>query len=154
MTDGRTAFEAEVMGVLERWSGALLDKDLDALRSCYLDDVRVFDLGTQFTGCDQLRALWESCFPYFANPIGTERKDIQLTVGSNMALVTFLSRLKGMESVHPSAKSWLQTTVGMRKQGDGWKIILDHISLPVDCGAEKPTYILDEPEASSAGPSR
>jgi len=151
MTDNKTVVEAEVTSGQARCSHAIWKEDLEALRSCYADDVRVFDLGAQFTGCDQLSALWGSCFPYFANPIGTERKDIQLTVNPDMAVATFLSRLTGMESDHPSAKSWLRTTVCLRKLVDGWKIIHDHISLPVDCSAEKPPYILDQPEASSAG---
>jgi ketosteroid isomerase-like protein len=32
----------------------------------------------------------------------------------------------------------------MRKIGDDWKIIHDHLSLPADHGAEKPAYILRE----------
>ena len=99
------------------------------------------------------RALWDKdleCFPYFANRIGTEREDIELTVSSELAFVTFLSRPVRTESDNPSAKSWLRTSVCLKKLGDGWKVIRDHISLPVDCGAEKPTYILDEPEAGSA----
>lgn len=154
MEDNSTDVEADVTSVLDIWSRALWDEDLEALRSCYADDARVFDLGAQSTGYDQLSALWESCFPYFANPIGTERKDIQLTVSPDLAVVTFLCRLTGMESDHPSAKSWLRITVCLRNLGNSWKIVHDHISLPVDCGAEKPTYILDEPETSSYGPSR
>jgi ketosteroid isomerase-like protein len=138
-----TDLEQEVMRVLENWSNALRAKDLDALGRCYAEDVRVFDLGARMVGYDNLRALWESCLPYFPNPIGTERKDIQIMAVPGMAPVTFLSRLIGMESDHPSAKSWLRTTVCLRKVGDEWKIVHDHISLPVDCGAEKPTHIFD-----------
>lgn len=60
-----------------------------------------------------------------------------------MAVATFFSRLTGMAPDHPSAKSWLRTTVCLRELSESRKIIHDHMSLPVACGAEKPTYILD-----------
>lgn len=143
MSTEATHVESEVMGVLAAWSEALANRDLDALAMCYSDDVRVFDIGTQTIGYDKLRELWKSCFSYFPKPIGTERKDIQTTVGTDVAVVTFLSRMTGMESDHPSAKSWIRATVCMKKTGGEWKIIHDHASFPVDCGAEKPTYIFD-----------
>ena len=149
MANETMAAEADVLNLLDRWSQALWNKDLEALRACYAEDVRVFDLGTQVEGYPGLRALWEWCLPYFPNPIGTERKDIQLSVTPEMALATFYSRLTGMESEHPSAKSWLRTTVCMRRIDGEWTIIHDHLSLPVDCGAEKPTYILDQIDSST-----
>jgi ketosteroid isomerase-like protein len=143
MTDETTTAKVEVMDVLSKWSLALWNRDLEALGRCYAEDVRVFDLGAQMTGFNKLRALWETCLPYFPSSIGVERKDLQLSIGSDMAVATFYSRLTGMASDHPSAKSWLRTTVCLSKQSGEWKIIHDHVSLPVDCGAEKPTYIMD-----------
>ncbi len=49
-----------------------------------------------------------------------------------------------METDHPSAKSWFRATVCLQKIGGDWKIAHEHASFPVDCGAEKPTYILDD----------
>jgi len=85
----------------------------------------------------------EGCLPYFPNPIGVERKDVRSFVGRDLAVVTFFSRLTGMETDHPAARSWLRTTVCLQKRNDDLKIVHDHISYAVDCGAEKPAYILD-----------
>ena len=136
--------EQEVMAVLEAWSAALYHKDLDALAKCYAKGVQVFDIGAQAVGYDKLRGLWESCFPYFPNPIGTQRKDVQATVGDDVAVVAFYSRLTGMESDHASAKSWIRSTVCLKKMDGQWKIFHEHASFPVDCGAEKPTYLFDD----------
>jgi ketosteroid isomerase-like protein len=151
MTNHPTA-EAEALAVLDAWSQALRDKDLDALGRCYAEGVRVFDLATQVTGYPALRALWEGCLPYFPNPIGTERRDIQCLIGEDMAVITFLSRLTGMESDHPAARTWMRTTVGLQRQAGRWRIVHDHISLPVDCGAERPTYILDDEDGDPPMP--
>lgn len=145
MTQETEVIPVEVAAVLEAWGHALHNKDLDALAKCYADDVRVFDIGSQTVGYDKLRGVWESCFPYFPNPIAAERKEIQATVGTDVAVLTFLSRMTGMETDHPSAKSWIRTTMCLTKEAGGWKIMHEHASFPVDCGAEKPTYILDDP---------
>jgi ketosteroid isomerase-like protein len=138
-----TTIEQEVMETLNHWSDVLHAKDLDALAECYTDDARVFDLGCQVEGSDQLRALWEKCLPYFPDSIVVQRKNLQLTVGPEVAVATFYCRLIGMVSVHPSCKSWMRATVCLQKVGDTWKIVHDHISFPIDCGAEKPNYIFD-----------
>lgn len=143
MADTATPLEVEVVNSLDRLSAALREKDLDALSRCYDQDVRVFDLGMQLNGFADLRALWESCFPYFPNPIGTERKDLQLSTSPDVAIATFLSRVTGMETDHPSARSWLRTTLCMRKLDGDWKIFHEHISLPVDCATETLSYIMD-----------
>ncbi len=135
---------AQIAEVLEQCDSALRAKDLDALGECYAQDATVFDVGTQLSGYDGLRAVWEACFPYFPNPIGCERRDMRLEVRADVAVASFLSRMRGMDSDHPSARSWLRTTVCLRRTEGRWRIFHEHSSLPVDCGAEKPAYILDE----------
>jgi uncharacterized protein (TIGR02246 family) len=144
MTTDFTAEQKEIVGAFDRWGEALRAKDLDALAECYAPDVTVFDIGTQLVGYDNLRAVWEGCFPYFPNPIGCERRDLEITVSGDLAVASFLSRMSGMETDHPSARAWIRTTTCFRKQAGNWKIIHEHASFPVDCGAEKPTYIMDE----------
>jgi uncharacterized protein (TIGR02246 family) len=144
MTTDLTPPHADIVSVFERWGAALRAKDLDALAECYAPDVTVFDIGTQLVGYDQLRALWESCFPYFANPIECERRDLRIEVSADVAVATFLSRMSGMETDHPSARSWFRATTCFRKVGGSWTIFHEHASFPVDCGAEKPSYLLDD----------
>lgn len=83
--------------------------------------------------------------PMSAFDFGNQRQDVQIVAGTELAVATFYSRLTGMDSDHPSAKSWFRTTVCLRKVGETWKTFHDHVSLPVDCGAGKPTYLLDDP---------
>jgi uncharacterized protein (TIGR02246 family) len=134
----------EIKRAFERWDTALREKDLDALAQCYVPDVVVYDIGTQLVGFDKLRALWEGCFPYFPNPIGCERKDVNIQISADIAVATFLSRMSGMESDHPSARAWIRSTICLLRVDGEWRIFHEHASFPVDCGAEKPTYILDD----------
>lgn len=91
-----------------------------------------------------MRKLWESCFPYFVQPIETQRKDVEITIGGGMALISFLTRVQGTGSDHPAANSWFRATTVLQKQAGDWKIILDHVSFPVDCMEEKPIYLPDK----------
>lgn len=135
---------AEIESRLATWSEAIRQRDLDALANCYVADVRVFDLGTQLAGFSALRALWESCLPYFPGEILTERRDLKVEVGESLAVATFFCRLTGMQSDHVATRAWMRTTVCFKKQAGHWRIFHDHVSMPLDCGAEKPLYILDE----------
>jgi ketosteroid isomerase-like protein len=135
---------AEIMRAFAQWDTALREKDLDALERCYFPNVVVYDIGTQLVGFDKLRAFWEGCFPYFPNPIGCERKDVRIQASADIAVATFLSRMSGMESDHPSARAWIRSTICFRRLEGEWRIFHEHASFPVDCGAEKPTYIFDE----------
>lgn len=143
MTDDMS-IDARIMSVFECCDSALKERDLDALENCYVPDVIVFDIGAQLDGFDKLRALWEGCFPYFPNPIVCERKDVHIQTSADVAIVSFFSRMSGMESDHPSARSRFRATVCLRRVEGDWKIFHEHASFPVDCGAEKPTYIMDE----------
>ena len=143
-TANLTPQAAAVMELLQEWSEAIRQRDMGALAACYLEDVRVFDLGTQLEGFPALRALWESCLPYFSGPIETHRRNIRVEAGQEVAVVSFYSRLTGMQTDHPSTRAWMRTTMCLRNTPDGWKIFHDHVSMPLDCGAEKPAYLFDD----------
>lgn len=144
MQEDRGTVEREVLDVLQAWSRALQTRDLDALARCYEGDVRVFDVKDETRGFAELRRLWEACLPYFGDEIGTERDDVRMVVGPSLAVVTMRSRLTGMKTDHPSARSWLRTTVCLHRTGGTWRIFHEHSSLPVDCANDAPVYLLDE----------
>ena len=131
----------EIRGVLDRWTAALKQRDLDALKAEYAADVRVFDVGAQTEGFDSLRSLWEGCFPYFQHEIGVERRGLQIKASSDLAVASFFSRMTGSSSDHPASQAWMRTTVCFKKTDGQWRIFHDHLSMPTDCGSEKPVYL-------------
>lgn len=108
----------------------------------------LFDVGAQFTGKEEDRKIWEACFPYFVEIVGTERKDVEIHVCDDMAVAHGYSRLTGMDSTSDMAHSWLRTTVCYKKVANQWKVFYEQVSLPVDCEKEKPIYILDSDSES------
>lgn len=138
-------FDAELERTLQRqideWESALAAKDALDLQRDYADDVVLFDVGTQVTGRKAYGNLWEACFPYFGT-IGIERRDTRIHLSGDLAVLFGYTRLTGARSDADAAKSWLRTTVCYRRVGERWQVVHEHVSLPVDCEAEKPIYLL------------
>ncbi|MGF1484745.1 MAG: SRPBCC domain-containing protein [Opitutales bacterium] len=127
----------------QSWDDALLQKDLDAVTSHYVDNVRLFDIGSITGDVNGLRQIWEACFPYFPDPIHTLRKDIQWTVSGEMAVMTCLSRMTGHNCESDLARSWLRATICLKKVDGIWQVFHEHISVPVDCEKEQVSFIHD-----------
>lgn len=135
--------EKAIKATLERASKALREKDLDALSRCFSPDVEIFDIGSQSTGFDQLRQSWKSCFPYFPDPIEIQRKNMHIICCDGLAVVTSLTRMDGMKTNHPSARSWTRTTTCLQKIDGQWLIVHEHASMPVDCAQDRIDYLFD-----------
>lgn len=139
----KTKNENDIKALMSSWEEAISRKDVSTLLNDYDDGIVLFDVGTQLTGKEDYRKIWEACFPYFGDAIGTERKGVEIHVCDDMAVVHGYSRLTGMESTSDMARSWLRTTICYKKIDGQWKVFHEHVSLPVDCEREKPLYILE-----------
>lgn len=140
----RTDNEQEIRHLMKHWEECLRKKDLDTMVKDYDEDVVVFDVGDQAKGRDAYKKLWEQCFPYFGDEIGSEKKDITIHATDEMAVVSCLSRLTGMATDEDMAKSWIRTTICFQKINGEWKNIHEHASFPVDCEKETIAYIMEE----------
>jgi uncharacterized protein (TIGR02246 family) len=135
--------EKAIKATLERASAALREKDLDALAGCYSPEVKIFDVGGQLTGFSSLRRLWKSCFPYFPDPIEIQRRDVRIMGSDGIAVVTCFTRLTGMTTDHPSARTWIRVTTCLKRIDGQWKIFHEHASIPVDCAQDRIDYQFD-----------
>lgn len=136
--------EKAILVILERAADALRNKDLDALGKCYTEDVRIFDIGSESIGFGKFRELWEACLPDFPDSIETRRKDVKVTFGDGVAVVTGFVRMSGMKTDHPCNRAWIRTTTCLRKFNGHWKIFHEHASMPVDCTRDSIAYLFDE----------
>ncbi len=140
--EGSPVSEGEIRSQMQRFETALSRKDAPSMMADYDAAVTSFDVGNHHQDRDALEQMWGQCFPYFGEEIGLERKATRIVTGAELAVVYGYTRLKGTPDV-PAAKSWVRTTACYRKSGDGWKIIHEHISYPVDVEQEKPIYTFD-----------
>ena len=133
--------EKEIHALIKEWTNFLHEKNADGLVQDYTEEAVTFDVGTQRKGQQAIKQLWLDCFPYFEGDAHMERKNLTVHVEGNLAIMHCYCRLWADTSPPKEQAPWIRTTVCYRKINDQWKVIHDHISVPVDFMEGKPIQI-------------
>ena len=141
--DVKQAKEIEIL--MQEWSEALHQKDAELMTHYYSKEAKVFDLGSQTENREAYKNLWISCFPYFGDNIAIERKRITIHAADGLAFLYGYSRITGAQTDDPAAHAWCRLTVCYQKIKDTWKVVHEHISMPIDFENNQPALILDSP---------
>jgi len=123
--------EAEIRALIARWSKAVRDEDLDAIRADHDPDVLMFDVPPPFLlrGLDAYMATWDTFFKWQARPVQFDFRDVAVTAGSDVAIVTAIGTCCDLSSGGPVNLDF-RLTMGFRKIGGKWRIIHEHHSIP------------------------
>jgi uncharacterized protein (TIGR02246 family) len=134
MEDARHASESEVRGLLERREAAIRRKDIDRLMSVYSPDVVYFDVvpPLRYRGADELRRDYTRWFDGWASDIGAEVRDVKIFASGATAVAHMLHRASGTLKTGREVGYWVRATVCCQRADDGWRIVHEHVSLPVD----------------------
>jgi uncharacterized protein (TIGR02246 family) len=126
--------EAEIQRLLNEGIRSLHDRNIEGLMSMYAQEVVTFDIvpPLHYIGADALRKLWEETFSSFQGPIGYEIRDLNITVGDDIAFIHSLNRISGTLNNGLKTDLWLRWTACFRKINGKWLIVLNHNSVPVD----------------------
>ena len=102
--------EAEIRRMIKEWSQALEARDLDRLTANYAPDVRLFDAIPPYEtrGIAAYRKLWEACLPCFPASFESRHRDLEVSVGGDVAFVHGLHRIRPREGDHPAGQTWLR----------------------------------------------
>jgi uncharacterized protein (TIGR02246 family) len=130
---------AAIQGLLNDLITALHDKNLDGLVSIYTPDVVAFDVGgpLQYQGTDAERKAWTAAFSMIQGPITYEIRDLDITVGDDMAFSHSINRLSGALATGQMFGPWVRWTACYRKINGQWRIVHHHVSVPVDVATGK-----------------
>ncbi|WP_309385758.1 SRPBCC domain-containing protein [Cerasicoccus frondis] len=140
--------EAEIFAAVAEWDIAVGMKDSAGIVEDYVEEATLFDIGTQVDGVDGIKALWEQCFPFFGDKITIQRRKVSVRIMGESALLTCQSRCQGVllpegQEESDMMKSWFRTSAVFQRIDGRWKVVHEHISMPMDCMEKKPAYILD-----------
>ena len=131
----------ELDSLFETYKNAVFQKDVEAFASIFDENVRVFDMWQQWS-LDGLTAWREMAKGWF-DSLGTNRdvitfEDIQIEATDEMATATAFVRFAAVSEKGEELR-YLQNrlTWVARKKEEGWKIIHQHTSGPVDPKAMK-----------------
>jgi ketosteroid isomerase-like protein len=134
MEDAMAAGESEVKALLDSWSGAIRQKDIDRLMSLYSPDIVYFDLvpPLQYTGSAAIRRNFLRWFDGWKSSIGVEIRDLNIVASGGTAAAYMLHRTSGTLKDGREVGYWVRATVCCQRSNHGWLITHEHISLPVD----------------------
>jgi PhnB protein len=133
MTTNSTAKdEAEIRRIIEAWTAGLHAKDVGAVMEHAAPDILTYDLAPPLAsrGADTYRKNLEAWFPTWDGPIGYKAKDLEITVGGDVAFSTSLNRIGGSKTDGEQTQIWVRVTAGFRKIDGRWMVTHEHVSTP------------------------
>jgi len=132
--DNKKNDEAEIKKVIERGVEALCNKDLDGVMTMYAPDLVSFDIvpPLQYVGADVYRKHWREALSSFPGPINYEVRDLDITVGGDVAFAHSFNRLSATLPNGQQIGNWLRWTACFRKINGKWLIAHMQASVPVD----------------------
>ncbi|MFL9931155.1 nuclear transport factor 2 family protein [Paraburkholderia sp. RL18-103-BIB-C] len=130
-----------ILQVLDDYKAAVFAKDVDSFVALYDADVLVFDMWRvwSYKGI----AVWREMAAGWFGSLGTERvivdfSDVQRIVAQDLAVVHAFVTYKAVTADGVDLRSLdNRLTATLRQKSDGWKIIHQHTSLPIDLETAK-----------------
>lgn len=116
--------ESEIRQLMNEWRDALCAKDADRMVAHYAPDVLLFEVTPpyQHKGPETYRANWQACFPYLPPSLGSEIREMVVTVKGDLAFAHGLHRLvdKATEKPPPAAGSASPFAFNAAMAGGRW----------------------------------
>lgn len=134
--DRHSDAEEAIRSLLEDWARANREAQNDQVLAGHAADARIFDVlpPLQYEGTDAYSKSWDDWQPTFEIPSLFELHDLQITAGSEVGFAHGLIRCGGRLPSGKDIEDWVRATFCFRKTGDSWKIVHQHISMPLRTG--------------------
>jgi uncharacterized protein (TIGR02246 family) len=126
--------EAAIRALEAQFAAAVSAKDVDAIMKVYAPDVFVYDMvpPRQYVGAAAYRKDWEAFMGAYKGPVKFEVSDLALEVDGPVAWSHSVQRLTGTDPTGQPSDTTVRVTDVYRKTADGWRIVHEHVSVPVD----------------------
>jgi ketosteroid isomerase-like protein len=125
--------------VIEQMALAVRTANVEALINLCAPEIATFDMvpPLRHDGREALRKLWAQALEPFERPLDYEINQLEIIVGSDVAICRSLNRFGGKRKDGEEVVSWLCATIGLRKIDGYWKIVHEHTSVPFDMNSGK-----------------
>lgn len=138
-SDDSSGDESAVRAVVDTLVRAIRRKDVDGAMSVFAPGVVSFDLGPPLRhgGGDDFRRHWQALFDAYDGAIAYELRDLIVRTEGGLAVVHSLNRTTGTLRGGATTSHWLRWTACLVRVDDRWRIVHEHVSVPVDVPAGK-----------------
>jgi uncharacterized protein (TIGR02246 family) len=132
--------EAAIRVLEGQFATAFNAKDIDAIMKVYAPDVFVFDVvpPRQYVGAAAYRKDWEELMTGFKGPLKFDLTDLAVEVDGPVAWSHSIQHAAGTDPTGKPSEMTVRVTDVYRKTADGWRIVQEHVSVPVDLATGKP----------------
>ncbi|SDG91540.1 YybH family protein [Paraburkholderia phenazinium] len=125
-----------ILQVLEDYKAAVFAKDVDAFVALYDQEVQIFDMWGvwSYNGI----ASWREMAARWFGSLGTGRvvvdfSNVQTIVTQDLAVLHAFVTYKAVSADGVELRSLdNRLTVTLARKGDGWKVVHEHTSAPID----------------------
>ena len=102
--------------------------------STYSPDIVYFDIvpPLHYAGTAALRGRFSEWFDGFEGGIGQDIHDLNVLVSGDIAATHMLIRASGTRKNGRDVELWVRATSCCQRSNNGWLIVHEHVSLPVD----------------------
>jgi PhnB protein len=125
--------EGQIRTLIDNWANAMRAKDADGVVSQYAADNVKFILAPplQYTRDNPFgKKALEQWFSSFQGPIGYEIRDLNITIGDDVAFCHSLNRMRATTTGEEKVDLWFRESLGFRKIDGKWTITHEHSSVP------------------------
>jgi uncharacterized protein (TIGR02246 family) len=126
--------EAAIRALEARFAAAVTAKNVDAIMKVYAPDVFVFDVvpPRQYVGGAAYRKDWEALMSGFKGPLKFGVSDLAVDVAGPVAWSHSIQHIAGVDPTGQPSDMTVRVTDVYRKTAEGWRIVQEHVSVPVD----------------------
>lgn len=137
--------ETRIRELMAEFEQAVGVKDLDRIMSQYAPEVVAYDAvgELQFKGIDAYRAHWQRCFDFCQGDGFFETREVSITASGDLAFSHSLSHCGGANEKGEMQTAWMRGTRCWRLQGDDWKVVHEHFSMPFDMASGQVCFGLE-----------
>ena len=133
--------KAEIKALFQQWKAAFEAKDVDGVMRTYAPGATLvsYDIvpPLQFKGAEAYRKDYTEFFAQFAGPLHVEFPDMHIEAGGNLGFAYGLERLTGKAANGTPINMWVRYTEGLKRIDGQWRVVHEHVSVPIDMATRK-----------------
>ena len=144
--DGNNEVALEVLHQIELWDLAVVGKGIDTLVDQCAQDISMFDISCQLEGVNAYKTEWDKVSPYLNDNMQITRRDIKLYTSEDLAILHCYSKVENTALQAQLQMPWCRTTLCLQKKNGQWRVVHQHISMPINMATGKAVMLKVKPK--------
>jgi len=130
--------QERVRALIDEWTDAIRNKDIERLMACYARDVVAYDMmpPLEWRGADSYRAAWVEGLS-MPGEFEIELYEPVITASDDIAFAVALAHYDVRPPEGQAYDGWFRWTAGFARVDGEWKFVHEHSSVPIEMESRK-----------------